>query len=102
MSQAETSERKNRRYACRLFGMNSLKEGAMWCIYSMQELLSHRNSRYKVIHARNNRTPGLCNLFLGNGTVNTYRHATILEQFSLCPYNLHMRNDVTIIMLASM
>jgi hypothetical protein len=28
-SQAETSERKNKRYACRLFGTNSLKEGAM-------------------------------------------------------------------------
>jgi hypothetical protein len=28
-SQAETSERKKRRYACRLFEMSSLKEGAM-------------------------------------------------------------------------
>jgi hypothetical protein len=28
-SRAETSERKNRRYACRLFRTNNLKEGAM-------------------------------------------------------------------------
>jgi hypothetical protein len=40
----ETSERKNWRYACRLFGTNSLKEREMWRIYSMQELLSHRSS----------------------------------------------------------
>jgi hypothetical protein len=29
MSQAQPSEKKWR-YACKLFGMNSLKEGAMW------------------------------------------------------------------------
>jgi hypothetical protein len=43
-SQAETSERKNRRYACRLFGTNSLKEGAMWRICPILKVLGHRNS----------------------------------------------------------
>jgi hypothetical protein len=34
-------------------------------------LLSHRNSRFQVIHARNNGTTGLCNRLFGNGSVNT-------------------------------
>jgi hypothetical protein len=46
-SEAETSERKIKRYACRLFGTSSLKEGEIWLICTLQELLSHRNSRAK-------------------------------------------------------
>jgi hypothetical protein len=30
--------RKERRYTVRLFGPNSLKKGAVWRIYAMQEL----------------------------------------------------------------
>jgi hypothetical protein len=32
-------------YTCMLFGTNSLKEGSMWRICTMQGLLRHRNSR---------------------------------------------------------
>jgi hypothetical protein len=40
-------------------------------ICPIQERLSHRNSHFQVIHARNNGTTGLCNPLLGNGSVNT-------------------------------
>jgi hypothetical protein len=38
----------------------------------MQELLSHRNSRCYVKHARTNGRTWLCNPFLGNSLVNTF------------------------------
>jgi hypothetical protein len=45
MSEAQPMEKKKWRYTCRLFGMNSLKEGAMW---DVDPLLSsnHKISSY--------------------------------------------------------
>jgi hypothetical protein len=43
----------------------------LWRIYPMQERFSHRNGSFKVIHARNNGTTGLCKPLLGNDSVNT-------------------------------
>jgi hypothetical protein len=38
----------------------------------------------KVKQARNNKTTGLCNPFLGNSSVNTIQHATTDEASFLC------------------
>jgi hypothetical protein len=60
-------------------GTDDTEERVLWRICSMQERLSHRNICFEVIHARSNRTTGLCNLFLGNGSINTlpYAHPSI-------------------------
>jgi hypothetical protein len=63
----------------------SLSEASVYTVAYLlhANLLSHRNSRCYVMHAPNNRTTGLCNPFLGNGSKNTprYAHATIGRMF---------------------
>jgi hypothetical protein len=44
MSQEQPLEKKKWWYACKLFGMNSLKERAMWYIYSLLGKGSGTNS----------------------------------------------------------
>jgi hypothetical protein len=58
----------------------------------MQELLGHKKAVANT-HPRNNKT-GLCNSFPGNDSVNTYRHATILEQCFLCVRAMVSRVDL--------
>jgi hypothetical protein len=61
----------------------------LWRICSMEEQLSHRHSRFLLIHASNNGTTGLRNRFLMNSSVNTLPrtecgHKTIQQLCILC------------------
>jgi hypothetical protein len=46
MSQAQPSEKKKWRYACRLFGIKSLKDGALWHTDPLLSRDSVNNDRF--------------------------------------------------------
>jgi G3E family GTPase len=65
LNSVRTMEMEEKEWGCtiRLFGMNSLKEGAVWRICSMQELLRH---------ARNGRVTDCISALLGDSSVNAW------------------------------
>jgi hypothetical protein len=58
-------------------------------IVSCQRIARQRLDKHPALYGRNNRTAGLCNLFLGNGSVNTlprrqWRHTTVDRDHVTC------------------
>jgi hypothetical protein len=92
--QAQPSEEKERWCTVRLFGMNSLKEGAMWRIYAMWELLRH--SGLWARRLCNNKGSDIfsvpcratLSLLLGSASVNTLGSRNSTNDHEMCVFRL--------------